>query len=204
MRHLGGFGLFLLAVVDSSPVPTFAGPDILTAILAARQREPWYYYAVLATAGSVVGAYLTFRMARKAGLGYLSRKFGERRVGRLLKYFQRWGTGALVVSTVVPLPIPTSAFFAAAGALDYPLRTFIVVVALGRAVRYGAIAAIAFHYGRRFVVGLRHLGQHSGWLLTIAAAVIFVITAAIVLRKRLESSRPMVKTERSRSRGSTP
>jgi membrane protein YqaA with SNARE-associated domain len=32
-----------------------------------------------------------------------------------------------------------------------------VVVALGRAVRYGAIAAIASHYGRRFVIGLRHL-----------------------------------------------
>jgi membrane protein YqaA with SNARE-associated domain len=194
LRHLGAFGLFLLAVVDSTPIPTFAGPDILTAILAARQREPWYYYAAVATAGSVLGAYLTFRMARKAGLDYLSRKFGQRRVDKLLKYFKRWGTGALLVSALVPLPFPTSAFFAVAGALDYPLRTFIVVVALGRAVRYGAIAAIAFHYGRRFVVALRHLGQHSGWLLIIAAAVVIVVTVAILLRKQLESSRPMVKT----------
>ena len=194
MRHLGGVGLFLLAIVDSSPIPTFGGLDILTAILAARQREPWYYYAGFATAGSVIGAYLTFRIARKAGLDYLNRKFGKRKVARLLKYFQRWGTGALVVSTVVPLPFPTSAFFAAAGVLDYPLRTFIMVVALGRAVRYGAIAAIASHYGRRFVVGLRHLGQHSGWLLAIAAAVVIATTAAIMLTKRLQSSRPVVKT----------
>ena len=194
VRHLGGLGLFLLAIVDSSPFPTFGGLDILTAILAARQREPWYYYAAVATAGSVIGAYFTFRMARKAGLDYLNRKFGKRKVARLLKYFQRWGTGALVVSTVIPLPFPTSSFFAAAGVLDYPLRTFIVVVALGRAVRYGAIAAIASHYGRRFVVGLRHLGQHSGWLLAIAAAVVIATTAAIVLRKRLQSSRPVVKT----------
>jgi len=194
VRHLGGFGLFLLAIVDSSPIPTFGGLDILTAILAARQREPWYYYAVVATAGSVIGAYLTFRMARKAGLDYLNRKFGKRKVARLLKYFERWGTGALVVSTSIPLPFPTSAFFAAAGVLDYPLRTFIVIVALSRAVRYGAIAAIASHYGRRFVVGLRHLGRHSGWLLAIAAAVVIVVTAAILLRKRLQSSRPVVKT----------
>jgi len=76
-------------------------------------------------------------------LDYLSRKFGQRKVSGLLNYFTRWGTGALAVSTAVPLPFPTSAFFAAAGALDYPLRTFIVVVALGRAARYGAIAAIA-------------------------------------------------------------
>ena len=194
VRHLGGFGLFLLAIVDSSPIPTFGSLDILTAILAARQREPWYYYAAVATAGSVIGAYLTFRMARKAGLDYLNRKFGKRKVARLLKYFQRWGTGALVVSTAVPLPFPTSTFFAVAGALDYPLREFIVIVALSRAVRYGAIAAIASHYGRRFVVGLRHLGRHSGWLLAIAAAVLIAVTAAILLRKRLQSSRPLVKT----------
>jgi membrane protein YqaA with SNARE-associated domain len=194
VRHLGGFGLFLLAIVDSSPIPTFGSLDILTAILAARQREPWYYYAAVATAGSVIGAYLTFRMAHKAGLDYLNRKFRKRNVARLLKYSERWGTGAMVVSTVVPLPFPTSAFFAAAGALDYPLRTFIVIVALSRAVRYGAIAAIAALYGRRFVVGLRHLGRHSGWLLAIAAAVVIVVTAAMVLRKRLQSSRPVVKT----------
>jgi len=194
VRHLGGLGLFLLAIVDSSPIPTFGGLDILTAILAARQREPWYYYAGFATAGSVIGAYLTFRVARKAGLDYLNRKFGARKVARLLKYFKRWGMGALVVSTVLPLPFPTSAFFAAAGVLGYPLRRFVVVVALGRAVRYGALAAIASHYGRRFVVGLRHLGQHWGWMLAITAAVVIVMTAAIMLRKRLQSSRPVVKT----------
>ena len=194
IRHLGGFGLFLLAVVDSTPIPTFAGPDILIAILAARHREPWYYYAAIATAGSVLGAYLTFRIARKAGLDYLSRKFGQRRVARLLVYFDRWGMGALAASTAVPLPFPTSGFFAAAGALDYPLETFIGVVALARAARYGAIALIAFHYGRHFVVGLRHLGQHPGWLLTVVAAATLVVAAAMALRKRQESSRPTVET----------
>jgi membrane protein YqaA with SNARE-associated domain len=194
LRHLGGFGLLLLAIVDSTPFPTFGGLDILTAILAARQREPWYYYAGFATAGSVIGAYLTFRMARKAGLDYLNRKFGQRKIAKLLMYFQRWGTGALVVSTVVPFPFPTSAFFAIAGALDYPLRTFIVVVALCRAVRYGVLAAIASHYGRRFVVGLRHLGRHPGWLLAFAAAVVIAVTAAMVITRRLQSGRTAIKS----------
>lgn len=194
IRHLGGFGLFLLAVVDSTPIPTFAGPDILIAILAARHREPWYYYAAIATAGSVLGAYLTFRIARKAGLDYLSRKFGQRRVARLLEYFERWGMGALAVSTAVPLPFPTSGFFAAAGALDYPSETFIGVVTMARAARYGSIALIASYYGRRFVVGLRHLGRHPGWLVAIGAAAVLVAASAMVLRKRLESTRPAVET----------
>ena len=69
--HLGAVGLFFLAILDSSPLPTFGGLDILTAILAASHRNPWYEYATTATAGSVVGAYLTFRLARKAGSAYL-------------------------------------------------------------------------------------------------------------------------------------
>lgn len=195
LQHLGGFGLLLLAIVDSSPIPTFGGPDILTAILAARRREPWYYYAGFATVGSVIGAYLTFRMAHKARLEYLKRKFGQRRVSKVQQYFERWGTTALAVSTVVPLPFPTSAFFAIAGTLDYPLRTFILVVALGRALRYGTIAVIASHYGRRFIAGLRHPERHHGWLLAIAVAVVVATTAALFLKDRSRSSHsPTVKT----------
>lgn len=186
LRHLGAFGLFLLAIADSTHIPTFAGPDILTAILAARQRDPWYFYAAVATVGSVIGAYITFRTARKAGLDYLNRKFGQRKVAGVLRFFERWGTGALLFSAVVPFPFPTSALFAAAGVLDHPLRTFLLVVALGRAIRYGAIAAIAAHYGRRFIVGLQHPGQHLGWLLAIPATALLAITAALLLRRRFE------------------
>src|SRR5437016_11580858 len=87
-RHLGALGLFSLAILDSSPVPTFGGPDILTAILAATHRNPWYEYATVATTGSLIGAYLTFRLARKAGSSYLTSRFGERRVSSLLKVFE--------------------------------------------------------------------------------------------------------------------
>src|SRR5271157_6595401 len=65
-RHLGAVGLFFLAILDSSPLPTFGGPDILTAILAATHRDPWYEYAAVAKAGSVFGAYLAFRIAQQS------------------------------------------------------------------------------------------------------------------------------------------
>src|ERR1700679_3285284 len=91
-RHLGAFGLFFLAILDSSPVPTFGGPDILIAILAGSHRNPWYEYAAVTTAGSVIGAYLTFRIARKAGSAYLNSKFGQGIVSGFLKLFQKWST----------------------------------------------------------------------------------------------------------------
>lgn len=201
LRHLGGIGLFILSIVDGSPIPTFSGPDILEAILAARRREPWYYYAGIATVGSVLGSYLTFRIARGAGLDYLNRKFGQRRVARLMEYFHHWGTGALAVSALLPFPFPTSAFFAIAGVLDYPLRMFLMIVTLARALRYGAIAIIASRYGRRFVVGMRHPGRHPGWVLAMAATAVIVTAVVILLARRMQSSGPEVSTDGNGTRG---
>jgi membrane protein YqaA with SNARE-associated domain len=185
LRHLGAFGLFSLAIVDSLPLPTFGGPDILTAILAARHRDPWYELAAVATAGSLIGAYITFRLARHAGLEYLNKHFGSGRVPAILKLFERWGTGVLAVSTAVPVPSPTTVLFAAAGVSGYSTRKYLIVVGLCRAVRYSLIAILADHYGRHFVRAVQHPGQYWGWLLLFAILIAAAVGGGIVINKRL-------------------
>ncbi len=188
LRHFGALGLFFLAILDSSPLPTFGGPDILTAILAATHRNPWYEYAGLATLGSVIGAYITFRLARRAGVAYLHGKFGQHRVPRLLELFRRWGTGALAASTAIPFPFPTSVFFAAAGASDYDTREFLTVVTAGRAFRYSAVALIADYYGRHFLRVLRHPTQYWGWLLVFVAVIVAIAGGGVLVQKKLASA----------------
>jgi membrane protein YqaA with SNARE-associated domain len=188
LTHLGALGLFFLAILDSSPLPTFGGPDILIAILAASHRNPWYEYAAVATAGSVIGAYITFRIARKAGEAYLNSKFGEGKVSALLKLFKKWGTGTLAASTAIPFPFPTSMIFAAAGASDYHLGTFLTVVTIGRAVRYAGIAVVADLYGRHFIRILRHPTQYWGWLLLFTALVFGLIATGILINKRIAAA----------------
>ncbi len=187
-RHLGALGLFFLAILDSSPLPTFGGPDILTAILAATHRNPWYELAAVATAGSVIGAYLTFRVARRAGSAYLKNKFGKRKLDSILDFFHKWGTGALAVSTAVPFPFPTSLFFAAAGASNYSVARFLTVVALCRASRYAFIALVADHYGRHFIRVLRHPAQYWGWLLLFAAVIFSMTMAGVAVNRRLAAT----------------
>jgi membrane protein YqaA with SNARE-associated domain len=187
-RHLGVLGLFGLAILDSSPLPTFGGPDILTAILAASHRDPWYVYAAVATVGSVIGAYLTFRIARKAGSAYLQSKFGNRKLDAILGFFHKWGTGALAVSAAVPFPFPTSVFFAAAGASNYRTGRFLTTVTICRGARYAFIAIIADHYGRHFIRALRHPAQYWGWLLLFAVVLFGLIMAGVVLNKRLAAA----------------
>ncbi|MFZ1937865.1 MAG: VTT domain-containing protein [Terracidiphilus sp.] len=188
LGHLGALGLFFIAIIDSSPLPTFGGPDILTAILAARQTNPWYEYAAVATAGSVIGAWFTFRIARRAGSAYLHSKFGNRKVEAMLQFFQKSGTGALVASTAVPFPFPTSLLFAAAGASNYPAARFLTVVTICRGARYTLVAIIADHYGRHFVRVLRHPTQYWGWLLLFAAVILGMTLAGIALNRRLAAT----------------
>lgn len=188
LGHLGALGLFFVAIIDSSPLPTFGGPDILTAILAGRQTNPWYEFAAVATAGSVLGAYFTFRLARRAGSAYLHSKFGSGRMNAMLQFFQKSGTGALVASTAIPFPFPTSLLFAAAGASNYSPAKFLSIVTICRAARYSLVAIIADHYGRHFIRVLRHPVQYWGWLLLFAALILGVILAGIVLNKRLAAT----------------
>src|SRR5215470_14860087 len=151
-RHFGALGLFGLAILDSTPLPTFGGPDILMVILVARHRNPWYEYAAAATVGSVIGAYITFKLAQRAGRAYLETKFGRQRTPRLLKAFDHWGMSVLVASAAIPFPMPTSLFFAAAGASgSYRTASFLGAVTGSRASRYTAVAIVSHLYGRHVI-----------------------------------------------------
>jgi membrane protein YqaA with SNARE-associated domain len=184
-QHLGAAGLFFLAILDSSPLPTFAGPDILTAILSASHRGAWYEFAAVATAGSAIGAYLTFRLAQRAGAAYLNSKFKKRRVAAILQTFEQRGAATLFASTAIPFPFPTSMLFAAAGASNYRTGKFLAIVIVGRAIRYSAIAVVADLYGRHFVRVLRHPSQYWGWSLSFVVLAVLLAVAGILMNRRL-------------------
>jgi len=188
-RHLGVLGLFALAILDSTPLPTFGGPDILIVILVLTHRNPWYECAIAATLGSVIGALITFRLARRAGRAYLDSKFGQQRVPKLLQLFDRWGTGVLVASAAIPFPSPTSVFFAAAGASNrYGTRKYVIVVALSRAFRYSAVAIVGELYGHHFIRVLRHPTQYWAWFVLIVGILCALLGSAILLRRHLAAA----------------
>ena len=194
--HWGAGGLFALAAVDSSPIPTFSGPDILTVILAASHRDLWWLYAAVATAGSVLGAYFTFRLARKAGQAYLDKKFKKGRVSKVLKIYRRWGTVALFASCAVPFPTPTGILFAAAGVSKVRPAKFLGIVLTGRALRYTVVAFLAELYGRHIIRVLRHPGQYWGWLLLLILIAAGLVTTLILFEQRVRNGGEETTPER--------
>ena len=187
LLRLGLSGLFFLAILDGTPFPTLGGPDILTAVLSGMHRDSWYACAGVATAGAVIGAYITFWMARRTGAAYLQKKFKGGKAAGVMKIFERWGMGALAVSAAVPFPFPTSIFFAAAGASHCRTQKFLTVVTLCRGARYTLIAILADHYGRHFIRVVRNPTRYWGWLLLFIAILGGLIAAAILVNRRLEA-----------------
>jgi membrane protein YqaA with SNARE-associated domain len=151
LRHLGGIGLVLLGLADNSVIPLTGSMDVLTIWLAARHREPWPYYALMATLGAVIGGYITYALARKGGKETMERKLSKRRSAKFCKAFERWGFSAVAVPALMPPPFPFLPFLLAAGAMQYPRKKFLAALTLGRGVRYSIVAWLGFHYGRNIL-----------------------------------------------------
>lgn len=146
--HLGGPGLILLGLADNSLIPLPGSVDVITIYLAARHHEPWLYYAFMATAGALLGGYVTYRMARKGGKETLERKFSKKKTDKVYALFERWGFAAVAIPAMLPPPVPIVPMLLAAGAMQYPTKKFLGALAVGRGVRYTILAYLGAHYGR--------------------------------------------------------
>jgi membrane protein YqaA with SNARE-associated domain len=151
LDRMGGPGLIVLGVADNSLIPLTGSMDVLTIVLAAHHREPWPYYALMATIGAVVGGYITYGLARKGGKEALQRRLAKKTAERVTQKFERWGFGAVAVPAMLPPPFPIVPFLLAAGALQYPRRKFLAALTLGRGVRFTIVAGLGALYGDAIV-----------------------------------------------------
>ncbi len=150
--------------------------DVATIVLSARQGQLWLYYALMATAGSVIGGFVSYRLARKGGKEALERRFSRRKVDKVCKTFERWGFGAIAIPAFLPPPVPMVPFLFAAGAMQYPVRKFLVALTLGRISRYLVLAYLAARYGRKIIV---FIAEH-GHPIVVAIILLLIATAAVV------------------------
>lgn len=147
LRHLGGLGVFLLAALDSSVLPTLGAVDALTIILSARHPELWLYYAMCSSAGSVSGASVAYRLSGTL----LHRRITGAVFDRVTLFLKHFGSLSLSLAAFLPPPFPTSAFVVAAGATRYRFSEFLLAFGTGRVCRFILLGYLASVFGRRLV-----------------------------------------------------
>jgi membrane protein YqaA with SNARE-associated domain len=181
LHWLMGFGtlaLFVVSVIDSSiiPLPVPGSTDLLLILLVAHRGDP-VLAAVAATAGSILGGYLTWGTGSKGGEAALHRYLPKRFSKRLFGWVERNGTVAVVASALLPPPFPLMPMLLAAGALGVSRKKFLVSFGITRAFRYAMVAWLAAIYGRAMVRAFNH--YLAGWSSTIMWIYLGLVAAGI-------------------------
>lgn len=141
-------GLVLMGALDSSFIFFLPlGIDFAVIVLAARNPELFWLYAVLATVGSLIGATATFWIGRMAGEHGLSRLMKPGRLERVKRRVSQHAAAGVGALAIIPPPFPFTAFVLAFGA--FGARPFGFFAALGgaRAIRFAVESALAARYG---------------------------------------------------------
>jgi membrane protein YqaA with SNARE-associated domain len=159
LHRLGGPGLVLLGVLDSSVIPLPGSMDVFTIVLSAHNRPWWPYYGFFATLGAVIGGYLTYRLAEKGGEETLEKKIGKSRAEKVYKKFEKQGSFWVFIGSILPPPFPIVPFLMAAGVLQFPKKKFLAALAAGRGARFFADAYVAHVYGKVIIKWLDHYRQ---------------------------------------------
>jgi membrane protein YqaA with SNARE-associated domain len=171
--HLGGLGLLLLGVLDSSFllfVPL--GNDLLIIAMSAKRHSLMPYYAAMAAAGSLLGCALTDAVARKGGEKGLGNHVPAKRLDYVKKQVKGNAAWALSFAALMPPPFPFTAFVAAAAALQYPRKRLLALVGASRLLRFSIEGTLAILVGRK----LLRLARTR----TFEDAVVFLMAVSIV------------------------
>jgi membrane protein DedA with SNARE-associated domain len=173
--RLGAVGLIVVGIIDQSFIPIPGGIDALAIILTAGNRDRWPWYWLMATAGALFGAYLTYRLSKKGGKEALEKRLPRQTICKVEKNFDRGGFLALFITSLMPPPFPMVPVLVSAGALQYSQRKFLLALTIGRVIRYGLITWLAHIYGKQI---MRVFKQHQVTIVT--SFLVFSFGAALI------------------------
>ena len=162
---VGGPGLFLVAVLDSSFLSLPEINDILVVLMVTNRKGLVLYYVAMATLGSVVGDLILYAIARKGGNAVLRKRFTDEQVQHTMRAFQRYGVVAVAVPAALPPPMPFKLVVLAAGVARMPVASFAMSVLAGRGSRYLLEGVLAYFYGAAALDYVRaHGTEVAVWL----------------------------------------
>jgi membrane protein YqaA with SNARE-associated domain len=171
------WGAFLLGALDTSMLFFLPfGIDAVVIFLAARDRDLFWVYPILATSGSAAGAAITFWLGQKAGEHGLERMLPSRRLERMRCKVRDRGAIAMALPALLPPPFPLTPFILTCGALSVDRTRFFLTFSAMRLLRFGIEAALAVRYGR----GILRVLQSDGFRVVIIAFVVLALIGTTV------------------------
>ena len=139
----GDWALFGLAFAESSffPIP----PDVLLIALCLGRPEGSLYFALLCTAGSVLGGMVGYGIGYYGGRPLLKRLFRARKIEAVEMLYDRFNAWATGIAGLTPLPYKI--FTVSGGVFAINFKVFVIASILARGLRFFVVAALMYVYG---------------------------------------------------------
>ncbi len=182
----GAFGLFMLALLDSTFVPLPSSADALMLLLSTTNPSWMLLYAFMATAGSALGCLILYLISRRAGARALNR-FSEKKQTKVKNWIERYDMFAVLAATLMPPPFPFKVFVVSAGVFRFNLVRFMLAIIVGRGFRFLLEGYVAVRYG---VQAKEIIAKYYPW---IALGLVVAIVVFVLLRQKLK--RPEIVTD---------
>lgn len=139
--------LFGVSFIESSvfPIP----PDVLMIPMVLARRARAFLIALVATAGSVLGALLGYwigaALMDSLGQWVLTFYGKEDAYQQLAARFAEYGGWAVLIAALTPFPFKVITIFS--GAVGLPLPLFLLTSIIGRAGRFFVVAGLLWRFG---------------------------------------------------------
>ncbi|MGI8734020.1 MAG: YqaA family protein [Pyrinomonadaceae bacterium] len=177
----GPFGLFAVALLDSSFVPLPSSADALMLLLTTAHPRWMVLYALVATAGSAFGCLILYYASRRAGKRALKR-FSEAKQKRVKDWIDRYDVVSVLVASLLPPPFPFKLFVVSAGVFHFSVTRFLIAIIVGRGFRFLLEGYFAIRYGAQ---AKAILAQYYPWIgLGVAVLVITFFLLRTILKRR--------------------
>lgn len=184
LLRLGGFGLLLLGVLDSSFLFFPLGNDLLMIALTARHHEMFPFLAAMATLGSVLGCLLLDIVARTGGREGLSKIISGRQLQYVERRVERRAGWAIAIACIMPPPFPFTGMIAGASAFQYPRKKLLSIVGIARMVRFSILGVLATMFGEHILRWARRPAVRAAILVLALACVVGSVISAVTWIKR--------------------
>lgn len=171
LKPFGVFGIFGLAIIDSSSMPLpFLDPLVVS--YGAADHGKAFLYCVMAAVGSAVGSMVPYYLGRAGGELFLLKRINRERYERLRDRFEKQEFLAIMLPAMCPPPMPVKLFELAAGVFEMRPVSYFLAIATGKFVRFLVESILVIVYGPAILeTALRMLHRHLGGVLGVVGIV---------------------------------
>jgi membrane protein YqaA with SNARE-associated domain len=192
--HAGIGGLLVVGFLDSSFLILPFGNDVLLIALSAHHHGMVALYALAATAGSVLGCWLTIWLSGKG-----EERLRQRVSGKRLKYIEdkvkKHAGWMIAFASMMPPPFPFTTFVAGAAAFDYPKKRMFSIIGGARFARFAVEGWLAVAHGTAI---LRFLKSRELEYVVVPLVLISIAASAFSVYKWIKSSAPARREKKSK------